>query len=111
MRPIQGLLGDKPNLQSVYPVTLAGLHHRQESTMIGYTCVGTNDLKRASGFYDALFAELGAKRAMETPDKMVAWSAGNGAMFIVTRPADGKQATIGNGVMIALAAGSKDKVN
>ena len=29
--------------------------------MIGYTCVGTNNLDRAVGFYDALLGLLGAK--------------------------------------------------
>ena len=28
--------------------------------MIGYVTLGTNDLDRAAGFYDALLAELGA---------------------------------------------------
>ena len=30
--------------------------------MIGYVTVGTNDLARAAGFYDALLGEIGAKR-------------------------------------------------
>ena len=30
--------------------------------MIGYVTVGTNDLEKAKAFYDALAAELGAKR-------------------------------------------------
>ena len=33
--------------------------------MIGYVTLGTNDLARAAQFYDALLAEIGAKRAME----------------------------------------------
>ncbi len=33
--------------------------------MIGYVTIGTNDFQRAAAFYDALLAELGAKRAME----------------------------------------------
>ena len=33
--------------------------------MIGYITLGTNDIERAARFYDALLAELGAKRAME----------------------------------------------
>jgi hypothetical protein len=35
--------------------------------MLGYATIGTNDLKRAQLFYDALLAEVGAKRLMETP--------------------------------------------
>ena len=41
--------------------------------MIGYVTLGTNDLKRAAAFYDALLAEIGAKRMMENDD-FVAWS-------------------------------------
>ncbi len=35
--------------------------------MIGYATLGTNDLARAQAFYDALLAEVGAKRLMELP--------------------------------------------
>jgi catechol 2,3-dioxygenase-like lactoylglutathione lyase family enzyme len=41
--------------------------------MIGYVTLGTNDLKRAAAFYDALLGEIGAKRMMES-DEFVAWS-------------------------------------
>jgi catechol 2,3-dioxygenase-like lactoylglutathione lyase family enzyme len=30
--------------------------------MIGYVTLGTNDLPRAAAFYDALLAEVGARR-------------------------------------------------
>lgn len=70
--------------------------------MIGYTTLGTNDLERAAKFYDALFADMGAKRAMEN-ERMIAWSAGRGTpMFAVLKPFDGKAASAGNGTMIAL---------
>jgi catechol 2,3-dioxygenase-like lactoylglutathione lyase family enzyme len=36
--------------------------------MIGYVTLGTNDLKRAAAFYDALLGEIGAKRMMEETD-------------------------------------------
>jgi len=79
--------------------------------MIGYTTLGTNDLKRAAAFYDALLAELGAKRAMEM-ETFVAWAtAPNTPMVAVIKPFDGKPATVGNGVMVALAASSKAQVD
>jgi predicted lactoylglutathione lyase len=79
--------------------------------MIGYTTFGTNDLKRAGAFYDALLAELGAKRAMEM-ETFIAWAtAPNTPMVAVIKPFDGKPATVGNGVMVALAASSKEQVN
>jgi predicted lactoylglutathione lyase len=79
--------------------------------MIGYTTFGTNDLARAARFYDALLAELGAKRAMEM-ETFIAWAvAPNTPMVSVIKPFDGKPATVGNGVMVALAASSKAQVD
>jgi predicted lactoylglutathione lyase len=79
--------------------------------MIGYVMLGTNDLARAARFYDALLAELGGKRAMET-DAFIAWAAAPDApMVAVTKPHDGKAATVGNGVMVALAASSRKQVD
>jgi catechol 2,3-dioxygenase-like lactoylglutathione lyase family enzyme len=78
--------------------------------MLGYVTIGTNDLKRAAEFYDALLAEVGAKRYMQT-DRLVAWSAGNGQPGIgVCLPFDGNAATIGNGSMVAIACDSQEKV-
>ncbi len=69
--------------------------------MIGYVTLGTNDLERAAAFYDALFAELGVGRMMET-DTFVAWNGiGDGAAVSVTKPFNGEKASIGNGVMVA----------
>jgi len=78
--------------------------------MIGYTTVGTNDFSRAASFYDALFEPLGAVRAMEASD-FIAWGkAPNEPMFSIHIPADGKLATVGNGVMIALLTDSREQV-
>jgi len=79
--------------------------------MIGYVTLGTNDIKRAAKFYDALFGELGAKRFMET-DSFIAWATAPGTPAVsVIKPHDGKAATVGNGVMVALAVDSKKKVD
>ena len=79
--------------------------------MIGYTTFGTNDLKRAAGFYDALLAELGAKRAMEM-ETFIAWAtAPNTPMVAIIKPFDKQPATVGNGVMVALLASSKEQVD
>lgn len=79
--------------------------------MIGYVTLGTHDIQRAARFYDALLSEVGAKRAMEL-ESFIAWAA-NGAppMLAVIKPFDGKAATVGNGVMVALAAKSKAQVD
>jgi predicted lactoylglutathione lyase len=79
--------------------------------MIGYVTFGTNDLKRAAKFYDELLALFGAKRAMEM-ETFIAWAAApNTPMVSVIKPYDKKPATVGNGVMVALAATSKEQVN
>ena len=79
--------------------------------MIGYVTLGTNDLEKAAAFYDALLAELGAKRFMEM-ENFIAWSSDpNGCGLGLTKPNDGNSASIGNGVMVALAADSPEKVD
>jgi catechol 2,3-dioxygenase-like lactoylglutathione lyase family enzyme len=79
--------------------------------MIGYVTLGTNDLPRAAKFYDALLAEIGGTRFMET-EQFIAWSASpTQAGLGLTKPFDGNKATVGNGVMVALAVDSTDKVD
>src|SRR5438874_8316709 len=79
--------------------------------MIGYVTLGTNDLQRAAKFYDELLGVLGAKRAMEM-ETFIAWaSTPNTPMVSIIKPFDKKAATVGNGVMVALAVSSKEQVN
>jgi catechol 2,3-dioxygenase-like lactoylglutathione lyase family enzyme len=79
--------------------------------MIGYVTLGTNDLARAAAFYDALLAEIGAKRLMET-EKYIFWGTGMGQPALsVIKPYDGQPATVGNGTMVALVTDSTDKVD
>jgi catechol 2,3-dioxygenase-like lactoylglutathione lyase family enzyme len=79
--------------------------------MIGYVTLGTNDIARAAAFYDALLAEIGAGRYMES-DRFIAWAvAPDKPSLGVIKPYDGKPATVGNGVMIALVVDSNAKVD
>ena|SRR5690242_20078690 len=78
--------------------------------MIGYVTIGTNDFARAAKFYDQLLGVLGAKRTMDF-GTFVVWNRKGGAGVALTRPYDGKAATVGNGMMVALAAKSKDQVH
>ncbi len=79
--------------------------------MIGYITVGTNNLAKAVAYYDELLAELGAGRFLEN-EQFVAWAvAPDQPAFSVTKPYDGNAATVGNGVMIALAVDSTDEVD
>jgi catechol 2,3-dioxygenase-like lactoylglutathione lyase family enzyme len=86
-------------------------NQERRGRMIAYTMVGTNDLPRAGAFYDAVFGPLGCKRLFQGDDK-IAWGRDRASpMFFVTKPFDGKPATVGNGVMIALAMKNPAEVN
>lgn len=78
--------------------------------MIGYVTLGTNDLASAAEFYDAIAAEMGVGRMMES-DQFIAWGEPGGKAGIgLTVPHDGKPATVGNGVMVALEAKDQAQV-
>jgi catechol 2,3-dioxygenase-like lactoylglutathione lyase family enzyme len=79
--------------------------------MIGYVTLGTNRYDEAAKFYDELFAELGASRILES-DRFIAWGTGMTSPAVsIAKPYDGKPATVGNGVMVALVVDSTDKVD
>jgi len=83
--------------------------------MFTYVCLGTNDLHRAVGFYDATLAALGLGRCDTSADGdwegWAGWGTyrNGGAQEIalwICKPFDGKAAASGNGVMVALKANS-----
>ena len=79
--------------------------------MIGYVTIGTKDLKRGAAFYDALAKEMGVGRMMEG-ETFIAWGeAGGGAGIGLLKPFDGKPASVGNGVMVALEAKDRAQVD
>ena len=79
--------------------------------MIGYITLGTNKYEEAAAFYDALLGDLGASRIMEA-DNFIAWGVGpKSAALSIIKPEDGNAATVGNGVMVAIAMDSTDKVD
>jgi catechol 2,3-dioxygenase-like lactoylglutathione lyase family enzyme len=83
--------------------------------MFAYICVGADDFRRSTRFYDAVMATLGHRRC-DTGDE-AGWEAWAGwgiyedqgrlqdALWIC-RPLDGAPAQPGNGVMVALRAAS-----
>ncbi len=78
--------------------------------MIGYVTLGTNDIAKAAKFYDELLAEIGAKRTMDF-DSFIVWGMNPQAPSIsIIKPYDGNPATVGNGVMVALAMGKPEQV-
>lgn len=78
--------------------------------MISYTCVGTNDVERARGFYDALFSILGAKPIFKSERGFSYGIDPKQPTFMVLKPYDGQPATVGNGNMVTLAAKDKEQV-
>lgn len=79
--------------------------------MIGYVTLGSNDLQRAAVFYDAIFAELGAKRLWEF-ERGIAWGTAKDKVSLsIVKPWDGNPASVGNGVMVALRADTRETVD
>jgi len=77
--------------------------------MIGYVTLGTNDMERALPFYDAVLAELGAKRGFK--NDRLQFYAGRHGMFAIGKPYDGYGASAGNGTMVALTARDRETVD
>ena len=78
--------------------------------MIGYTCVGTNDLEKAVHFYGELLGLMNAQPFFKS-DRGVGWGvAADKPMFSVMKPFDGQAATAGNGSMVAITAANSDQV-
>ena len=74
--------------------------------MIGYTTIGTNDLDRAKGFYDAVLAPLGGRRTLTYERSQYYGGPARGAVLGIVLPHDGQAQSVGNGVMGALQAAS-----
>ncbi len=78
--------------------------------MIGYTMLGTADLARAKAFYDAVFAEIGIACLFQDEHAAYWGASATGSKFAVTRPQNGEPASVGNGTMVAVKAGSRQEV-
>jgi catechol 2,3-dioxygenase-like lactoylglutathione lyase family enzyme len=88
--------------------------------MLTYVCLGTNDLRRATAFYDATLAPLGLRRCITGDPEWDRMAAGwgiyedGGARELavwVGQPFDGQEATTGNGTMVAFRASSWTEVD
>jgi catechol 2,3-dioxygenase-like lactoylglutathione lyase family enzyme len=88
--------------------------------MFTYVCLGTNDLRRAAVFYDAVLAVLGHRRCdvgAETGfEDMIGWGTytddGRQELALwICKPFDGASASVGNGTMLALKANSWRQVD
>jgi predicted lactoylglutathione lyase len=79
--------------------------------MLGYCLLGTNDVKASAEFYDPIAQILGHARVMETEGNVMWGTPGQGAMFGVIKPRDGKDATVGNGTNFGFAADTDEQVD
>ncbi|MFM1593196.1 MAG: VOC family protein [Woeseiaceae bacterium] len=79
--------------------------------LVGYVCVGTNDLEVAKGFYDNLFATLDVSGFSPGPRGYFYQIEGGTSAFGVIKPENGNEATVGNGAMVALPMDSKEQVD
>ena len=78
--------------------------------MLGYVSLGTNDFGRACDFYDNLLSLVQAKRVWED-DSFVAWSNSAAGGLAIAKPYNGEPASVGNGVMAAIAAPNREMVD
>jgi catechol 2,3-dioxygenase-like lactoylglutathione lyase family enzyme len=88
--------------------------------MFTYVYLGTNDLERATRFYDAAMASLGLRRCVTNDPEWDRISAGWGTYedggvrelaLWVGKPFDQRAATTGNGTMVAFKARSWKEVD
>ena len=76
--------------------------------MFSHIMVGTNDLTRAKGFYDALLGVLGVGPGFV--DGHRAFYRSPTGVFAVSSPIDGEPATLANGGTIGFACASPEQV-
>lgn len=79
--------------------------------MLLYVTLGSQDLKRAGRFYDAVLATLGIERRVTEDDELGYGHASDTRCRLwVLKPYDGKEASFGNGSMVTLEAPSRAAV-
>ena len=81
--------------------------------MIGFVMIGTNDLSKATKFYDILLEVINLKRVI-TNDKYIGYSSKvkpEDIEFYVTNPVNKEKATYGNGTQISFVLKSKETVD
>ena len=81
--------------------------------MIGYVMVGTNNLDKAIIFYDEVLKIINLKRK-DTDDVCAGYTQNNGdgsIEFYVTKPANKKTATFGNGTQVSFLVSSREIVD
>ena len=81
--------------------------------MFGYVMVGTNNLEKAIIFYDEVLKIINLTRK-DTDDVCAGYTQNNGdgsIEFYVTKPANKKTATFGNGTQVSFLVSSREIVD
>ena len=81
--------------------------------MIGFVMVGTNNLDKATKFYDTLLDVIELERVV-TNEKYIGYASkekSDEIEFYVTNPVNKEKATFGNGTQISFLINSKNLVN
>jgi catechol 2,3-dioxygenase-like lactoylglutathione lyase family enzyme len=81
--------------------------------MIGFVMIGTNNLDKATKFYDTLLDVIELERVV-TNEKYIGYASkekSDEIEFYVTNPVNKEKATFGNGTQISFLINSKDSVN
>ena len=76
-----------------------------------YATVGSNDLAKAKGFYDALLSLAGIRPLAEHPSGGRVYGSPEAPRFAVLPPHDGELATSGNGTMFAFSFDHRSEVD
>jgi catechol 2,3-dioxygenase-like lactoylglutathione lyase family enzyme len=81
--------------------------------MIGYVTIGALDGEASGKFYDAVFGAMGFERKFKDGDWVGYGEKGQDGhdVYVVAKPADGKPARAGNGIMISFKAKTKGEVD
>jgi catechol 2,3-dioxygenase-like lactoylglutathione lyase family enzyme len=74
-----------------------------------HVVLGANDLPQSRNFYDAALAALGVQNLGPMGDNGFLYGAGS-PEFLITKPRDGKSATLANGGTVGFAAPSRAAV-
>lgn len=78
-------------------------------SIMSHVSIGTDDLDRATAFYDKVMATLGCRRVEQFPGAVAYGKAY--PEFWVQKPIDGYPASTGNGTHFGFFASSKDMVH
>jgi catechol 2,3-dioxygenase-like lactoylglutathione lyase family enzyme len=78
--------------------------------MFSHVMVGSNDIDRSKKFYDALFGAMGGKAGVQDAKGRLIYIQ-NGALFLVSKPIDGKPASHANGGTIGFSMESPEQAD